>query len=84
MRDMMIVRRIAVALAATLTVAAAAAPAADACFFDINSHGSIVLIPPRPQKQLHFDARHRVALRPMRDARHHVALAPMREGGLRD
>jgi hypothetical protein len=80
---MMIVRRGAVALAATLTVAAAA-PAADACFFDINSHGTIVLIPPRPQKQLHFDARHRVALRPMRDARHHVALAPMREGGLRD
>jgi hypothetical protein len=72
MRDMRIVRRSAVALAATLTVAAGAAPAADACFFDINSHGSIVWIPPTPQRHVQFEARHR------------VVLAPMPEAGLRD
>jgi hypothetical protein len=83
MRDMTIARRVAVALAATLTVAATA-PAADARFFDINSHGTIVLLPLWPQKHLQFDARYHLALAPLRETRHHVALAPTREGGLRD
>jgi hypothetical protein len=71
MRDMTIVRRACAALAVTLT-AAAVAPAAEARFFDINSHGTMVLLAPWPQKQLHFDAWH------------HVALAPMPEAGLRE
>jgi hypothetical protein len=80
---MTIARRVAVALAATVTVAATA-PAADARFFDTSSQGAMVLLPLWPQQQVQFDARYHVAPAPTREARRHVALAPTREGGLRD